>query len=149
MRRAGTADLKTILYHRRRMFEDMGYTEPEALARAMASSAGLVERGLRQGTYHGWLAETADGTVVAGGGLLHLEYPSHPRDPEPRRTFVVNVFTEPEHRRRGLARRLMDEMIGWCREAGVRGLYLHASDEARPLYRELGFAPTNEMRLET
>ena len=30
---------------------------------------------------------------------------------------------------------------------GLTALYLHASDEGRPLYAELGFRPTNEMRL--
>jgi len=56
------------------------------------------------------------------------------------------MYTEPEHRRRGLARRLMEAMIGWCREEGYASLFLHASDEGRALYAALGFSPTNEMR---
>jgi hypothetical protein len=41
----------------------------------------------------------------------------------------------------------MDEMIGWCRDQRMTTVYLHASDEGRPLYDSLGFTPTNEMRL--
>jgi GNAT superfamily N-acetyltransferase len=58
------------------------------------------------------------------------------------------MFTEPEHRRRGLARLLMDTIVTWCRAEGLRFLYLHASDEGRPLYQSLGFVPSNEMRLQ-
>ena len=58
------------------------------------------------------------------------------------------MFTEPEHRRRGLARWIVETIVGWGREAGLPGVYLHASDEARPLYASLGFEPTSEMRLD-
>ena len=57
------------------------------------------------------------------------------------------MFTEPEHRRRGLARRLVDTMVEYGRGAGLGSLYLHASLEGRALYESVGFEPTNEMRL--
>jgi GNAT superfamily N-acetyltransferase len=47
------------------------------------------------------------------------------------------MYTEPEHRRQGLARRLMDAMIAWCGREGYGTLYLHASDEGRALYASL------------
>jgi GNAT superfamily N-acetyltransferase len=61
--------------------------------------------------------------------------------------MILNMFTEPTFRRRGLARMLMQTMIAWCREQGYKTVALHASDEGRPLYESLGFQPTNEMRL--
>jgi len=86
--------------------------------------------------------------VVAGGGVILLQFQPHPMDPRPQRAWVVNMFTEPEHRRRGLAGLLMDTIVTWCRAEGLRFLYLHASDEGRALYESLGFVPTNEMLLE-
>ena len=59
----------------------------------------------------------------------------------------MNVYTEPAHRRRGLSRRLMSELIAWCRAHGITRITLHASTDGRPLYEGLGFTPTNEMRL--
>ena len=41
----------------------------------------------------------------------------------------------------------MVAVIAWCRDEGLRSLSLHASDFGRALYEELGFRPTNEMRL--
>ena len=57
------------------------------------------------------------------------------------------MYTDPEFRRQGIARRLMQTMIDWCRKEGFVRVDLHASDKGRPLYESLGFEPTNEMRL--
>lgn len=147
IRPATSLDLDTVLRHRRRMFEDMGHTDPAALEAMLASARALLRRGLADGTYRGWFAETAGDGIVAGGGVIILEFQAHPLDPRPQRAWVVNMFTEPTHRRRGLARRLMDTMLEWCRAEGMHQLYLHASDHGRPLYESLGFTATNEMRI--
>lgn len=147
VREATLADLSIVLEHRRRMFEEMGFRDPAALATMNAISAGLIEQGLRDGSYRGWLATTPDGRVVAGGGVIVLTFQPHPIDPRPQRAWVVNMYTEPEYQRRGLARRLVQEMIDWCRSQGMRYLYLHASDAGRSLYESMGFIANNEMRL--
>ena len=60
---------------------------------------------------------------------------------------ILNVYTEPEHRRRGIARALMQIALEWCASNDVDAVILHASAEGSALYASLGFAPTNEMRL--
>jgi len=147
IRPATPHDLEALLRHRRRMFEEMGFHDPAALEAMLGTSTPLLQRGLIDGTYRGWLAESSTGGIVAGGGVIIVEFLSHPIDPVLRRAWVVNMFTEPEHRRRGLARRLMETMIAWCRAEGMGFLYLHASDDGRPLYDSLGFKLSNEMRL--
>jgi len=147
IRAATPADLDVVMRHRRSMFADMGNRERVDLDAMDASSRPLFARALGEGSYRGWLAQEHDGRVVAGGGIILLPYHSSPRDPSPQRAWIVNMYTEPEHRRQGLARRLMDEMIAWCRGRRMTTVYLHASDEGRPLYESLGFTPTNEMRL--
>ena len=79
--------------------------------------------------------------------MILVEYHPSPIDPRPRRPWVVNVYVEQAWRRRGLARQLMDVMVQWSRAAGYSNLFLHASDDGRPLYESLGFGATNEMRL--
>jgi len=41
----------------------------------------------------------------------------------------------------------MATATAWCRDQGLRSVFLHASDFGRPLYEDLGFRQTNEMRL--
>jgi hypothetical protein len=43
--------------------------------------------------------------------------------------------------------RLTQTIIAWCRERGFEWIYLHASNQGRPLYESLGFVPSSEMRL--
>jgi GNAT superfamily N-acetyltransferase len=82
----------------------------------------------------------------AGGAVLLSPWPSHTYDGECRRATILNVYTYPEFRRRGIARQLMGTMIDWCRDQGLAVVYLHASPDGRPLYEALGFEPTAEMR---
>jgi ribosomal protein S18 acetylase RimI-like enzyme len=60
---------------------------------------------------------------------------------------ILNVYTEREHRRRGMARALMQIALEWCAANQVGAVILHASAEGSALYESLGFTPTNEMRL--
>ena len=62
--------------------------------------------------------------------------------------FVYNVYTEPAHRRRGVARALLDVLHDWALARGLGAIGLHASAAGRPLYETLGYRPTNEMRLD-
>jgi GNAT superfamily N-acetyltransferase len=57
------------------------------------------------------------------------------------------MYTEPGARRRGVAKRLLEVMINWCRIKGFSGVSLHASSAGRPLYETVGFQQTNEMIL--
>jgi GNAT superfamily N-acetyltransferase len=129
------------------MFQDMREGSAEDLDRMVEATAPWLARALADGSYQGWLAETADRRVVAGGGVLVSSWPAGPHDPVTRRALIINVYTEPKVRRKGLARRLMLLMIQWLKEQGFSSVALHASDEGRPLYETLGFIPTNEMRL--
>jgi len=42
----------------------------------------------------------------------------------------------------------MAAMIAWCKGNQFASVGLHASEQGRALYEQLGFRPTDEMRLE-
>ncbi|MFN8546644.1 MAG: GNAT family N-acetyltransferase [Candidatus Eisenbacteria bacterium] len=146
LRVALPSDVETIVRHRRLMFSEMGIADAAALDAMATAAATSLREGLEDGSYRGWLIE-AQGRVVAGGGLVIFNYQPSPSEPVSRRAAILNMHTEADWRRRGLARQLMEQMISWCRAKGFRAVSLHASDEGRPLYAALGFEPTNEMRL--
>ncbi len=101
---------------------------------------------LKDGFYHGLLCEV-EGKIVAGGGVLIAAWPGSPMNLDPRRAWILNLYVEVEHRRRGFARMLLRALIEWCRNIGFQSVALHASEHGRSLYEKLGFSPTNEMRL--
>ncbi len=146
LREATAADVETIVRHRRAMFADMGYGDEVSREAMVLTARPFIAAALADGSYRGWLVEDA-GRVVAGGGLAIVGFQPTPMDARPRRAWVLNMYTEPGYRGRGLGKQLMEAMIGWCREEGFKHLSLHASLAGRPLYERLGFKPTNEMRL--
>lgn len=142
LRAATAGDAELIAAQRERMFIDMGVRYTEAGARF----APWVQPRLQSGDYLGWLAE-AGGAVVAGAGLLLLDWPPHFADPQPLRSYLLNVYVEPGHRGRGLARHLTEQAMAETRRRHIRVMSLHASEAGRPVYEKLGFAPTNELRI--
>ena len=147
IRQATLDDIPELLRHRRGMYEDMGYNNTEWLSTMVSTCKPYLAAALANGTLHGWLA-CAGEQVVAGGVVLVSPWPSHPYDGQCRRATILNMYTDPEFRRQGIARRLMQTMIDWCRKEGFIHVDLHASDKGRPLYETLGFKPTTEMRLD-
>jgi len=129
------------------MFCDMGYRNQVVLDAMAAAFLQWLRRKMQEGEYLAWLAVRADGSVAAGLGLWLMDWPPHMVGPGSRRGNILNVYTSPDSRRQGLARRLMEVALEWCRVNHIRAVILHSSKEGRPLYEKLGFQPTNEMRI--
>ncbi len=134
------------------MFQDMGDISGDAFEILRAKARVRLKEWLDSGDYVGWLAAPADQPeIVVGGAGVQLQ-PILPRPVnastvgEGRQGTVVNVFTEPQWRRRGIAGLLIKEIITWSKDEHLERLLLHASDEGRSVYERLGFIAGNEMR---
>lgn len=157
IRLATSADADIVSHHRARMFEDMGVITGAAVDALKLMSCDYFARTITSGEYVGWFAYAASSpeTIVAGAGILLRTIPPFPMPQgsnagvlaQGKQGLIINVYAEPAWRRRGLARMLMQEVMAFATRAGVESLVLHASMEGRPLYENLGFKATNEMRL--
>lgn len=137
IRPATLADADALVRHRIGMFTDMGVPLDAAVLEP-AFRAWLAET-MPSGTYRAWLVEAGTGEVVGGGGITILPWPPGPQYAGDRLAFVYNVYTEPAHRRRGLARLIMDTIHAWCRDAGIASVALNASRDGLPLYESMGY----------
>ncbi len=155
IRRAGVADADVIARHRADMFRDMGQLSDEWRPVLMAHTANVLRTDLESGEYVGWLASPAadPATIVGGGGALLRRRLARIAGSGAYATLapglealIVNVYTEPEWRRRGVARRIVEEIVAWARANGRDTIVLHASQDGRGLYESIGFRATNEMR---
>jgi GNAT superfamily N-acetyltransferase len=153
LRLATPADAALLAEHRVAMFREMGSIKPTREAALRTASHAYFAAALASGEYVGWLALSArrPERALAGAGVqLRSLLPRPNTDGDGlllgREALVLNVYTDPSWRRRGLARHLMSEIIRWAATAGVVRLVLHASTGGRPLYESLGFTATNEMR---
>jgi GNAT superfamily N-acetyltransferase len=138
-------DARIIARQRACMFLEMARITEDGVPELLNASTSCLQQALTDGTYRGWLAESASGEVVAGTGVLLrplLPRPDALRGPE---AVVLNVYVEPAYRRRGLARTLMVALLDWCRQERIPRIVLHPSSAGQPLYESLGFTPTGEM----
>jgi GNAT superfamily N-acetyltransferase len=147
IRAANASDLPHLLHHRRAMFEEMGTTDAAVLDGMEEATERYFRESLPAGTYRGWVAETGEGRVIGGGGVAIVHWPGSPDFRDTRRAWILNIYTEPKFRHRGVAKRVVQTIVEWCRGDGFAHVSLHASRFGRGLYEQLGFAPTNEMRL--
>jgi GNAT superfamily N-acetyltransferase len=157
IRPATPEDAPVIARHRAGMFRDMGQVTPEAYDALVVVAESRLRETLASGEYVAWLAlAPEDDAVIGGAGAqrrLAFPHPHRFEDgtvgvSEGRHAIVLNVYTEPAWRRRGVAEALMRQVIRWAESERLDRLVLHASDEGRPLYQRLGFAATNEMRFQ-
>ena len=147
IRRASVADVPNLVRLRRTMFEAMGCDDPARLDGADAAAAAYFAEAIPAGKFHGWLAVTSTGVAVSSGGVVIDQHPPGPSNPSGQIGYIMNIVTVPRYRRRGIARRIMQAMLKWLAEQGIQRVTLHATEIGQPLYEELGFVASNEMRL--
>ena len=87
-----------------------------------------------------------DDTLIGMGGVYKLRNHRSEIYGQPT-AYVTSVYVPPEHRRKGVARRITQAAIQWAREHGCVVVRLRASDNGRRVYETLGFTPTDEMEL--
>lgn len=137
-------DAPIIARHRHRMFVDAGRADNSALRRVTDAFEQWLPPMMQAGKYMGWLA-LLERNVIAGAGLMIMDWPPHPLDPGPYRGYLLNVYVEPEFRRKRIASNLIELALAEARNRKIRVVSLHATEEGRPLYESSGFRRTNEM----
>ncbi len=147
LRSATLDDVPILCLHRRQMFEDMGHRDSQLLGPMAERFAEWVTERIKNQTYLAWIAVTEDQQIAASAGLWLVDWPPHVMGPEGPRGYILNVYTDKQHRRKGLARQLTQYCIDACRERHIAIIALHASEHGRSLYESLGFLASNEMRL--
>lgn len=152
IRFATAADASLLATHRVSMFREMGFIDPAHEIRLHSASAAYFAAAIRGGEYVGWVGSPPGAsTPVAGAGvqfrsLLPRPTPTHDGVLLGREGLVLNVYTDHAWRHRGIARYMMTTILEWAATSGIVHLVLGASDEGRPLYEQIGFVPTREMR---
>jgi len=140
VREATLDDADVLVRHRIGMFTDMGLTL-DAPALDAAFRAWLANT-MPAGVYRAWVAVADDGTIAGGGGISILPWPPGPSDMGDRIAVAYNVYTEPAHRRHGLATLIMNTIHDWAARHGITSVALNASRDGQPLYESMGYQVT-------
>lgn len=65
-----------------------------------------------------------------------------------REGYILNIYTRPNYRKRGLAGRLVNIIIDYAKENEIKRLWLNSSEQGKSIYINHGFEEVeNEMEL--
>ncbi|MED0662940.1 N-acetyltransferase [Geobacillus thermodenitrificans] len=86
--------------------------------------------------------------IVSVSGIVLFKRPPSLQNLKGLEAYILNVYTIPPYRRKGLARTLLERCIEECKTIGVKRIWLHATEDGKPLYTKMGFTFKNsEMEL--
>ncbi|MBW4669970.1 MAG: GNAT family N-acetyltransferase [Cyanomargarita calcarea GSE-NOS-MK-12-04C] len=99
--------------------------------------------------YKAFIAEV-DGKLVASVGcqLFAGLYPNILTENYRKYGYVWGVYVYPNYRRQGIAKQLTNMAIAYLKSINCTRVILHASPQGKPVYPQLGFCDSNEMRLD-
>jgi ribosomal protein S18 acetylase RimI-like enzyme len=140
VRQARAADWKVLRELRLRALADA----PDAFASTLEQEAAFPEQVWRQ------RVEGREGSVTfiaseggAGIGMVAIFAVADP----PGRVHLVGMWVDPLHRRRGVAKALVERAVRGAQERQAGEVVLWVADHnipARTLYEQVGFRPTGE-----
>lgn len=100
------------------------------------------KRHLADGTFVSWLAVDG-GKIIGTSGMSIVEKPPYFSCPSGRLGLLSSMFTDPEYRRRGIAKKLLSMVVEEARSAGCGAVHITASDMGVLLYTDFGFRKNN------
>jgi GNAT superfamily N-acetyltransferase len=96
------------------------------------------KKGLAEKNYISWYAKSGE-EVIAVGGIVLRRQPGNFRNPSGKVGYIVNMYTLPHHRRKGLATILLNKIINSAKEAGYHCFELQATPAGVKVYEKEGF----------
>ena len=134
--KAGKEHKKWIIRHRVEMFRAMGWNEDDLLFTEQRTREYL-DKSLEQApiTYL-----SIDNNEVQGGcGVtFYRTYPSK-HNPTGKEAYILNMFVEPQYRKKGIATRLLKHILDICRAEGIGRVALHSAPLGIGIDESLGF----------
>ena len=95
-------------------------------------------RHMADGTFVSWLA--FDGEMIIGtSGMSFVEKPPYFGCPSGKMGLLSSMFTNPNYRRKGIAKELLSRVVKDAREYGCGTIQITASDMGVKLYTAFGF----------
>ncbi len=128
-------ELDVFIRMRIRQLREEGAREEVDLVPALKD---YYVRHMADGTFVSWLALDGD-RIIGTSGMSFVEKPPYFGCPNGRIGLLSGMYTDPEYRRRGIARELLSRVIDEAGAYGCGTVQITASDMGVLLYTDFGF----------
>ena len=106
-------------------------------------SRDYYTKALADGSHTAYLVYDGNKFVGAGGVTYFRVMPTY-HNPSGEKAYIMNMYTAPEYRRKGIAFKTLDLLVQDAKERNVKAISLEATDMGRPLYEKYGFVKMND-----
>ncbi|MBE5824004.1 MAG: GNAT family N-acetyltransferase [Butyrivibrio sp.] len=106
-------------------------------------SRDYYKKALADGTHTAYLVYDNDRFIGAGGVSYYRVMPTY-HNSRGEKAYIMNMYTAPDYRRKGIAFKTLDLLIQDAKERGITAISLEATDMGRPLYEKYGFVKMND-----
>lgn len=121
--------------------------EDTDMSRRRRLTEAYYRQALKDGTHTAFLVFDGDAFVGTGAVSYYQVTPTY-YNPTGRKAYIMNIYTRPAWRRRGVALHTLNLLVDEIRHQDVTFISLEATDMGRPVYEAYGFRPmTDEMKL--
>ena len=122
-------------------------TDETDMSEVEKQSYEYYAKALNDGTHTAYLVFDGERFVGAGGVSYFRVMPTY-HNPSGDKAYIMNMYTSPEYRRRGIAFETLRLLVADAEARGVSAISLEATEMGRPLYEKFGFINmNNEMEL--
>ena len=128
-------ELDTFIKMRINQLREEGATEDIDL---VPNLKDYYKRHMADGTFVSWLAMDGD-KIIGTSGMSFVEKPPYFGCPSGRIGLLSSMFTNPDYRRKGIAKELLSRVINEAKEFGCGTVQITASDMGVKLYTDFGF----------
>ena len=88
------------------------------------------------------------GRLIGAGGVSFYQVMPTYHNPSGKKAYIMNMYTDPDHRRQGIAYKTLDILVQASKERGIHQITLEATDMGKSLYEKYGFVQMgSEMEL--
>ena len=135
------AELKTFINMRITQLTEEYTSEGRKVPEGVDLEAALFDfyhRHMADGTFVSWLA--LDGEKIIGtSGMSFVEKPPYFTCPTGRLGLLSSMYTDPNYRRMGIAKELLNRVVEEARAYGCGAVHITASNMGVKLYTAYGF----------
>ncbi|MEK4974705.1 GNAT family N-acetyltransferase [Niallia sp. FSL R7-0648] len=146
--KASIEDIDKVVSLRLALLKDLSeVNSPQEINLVETSTREYLQKVLLNNEFISYMAET-NGVPVSISGMVLFKRPPYLENLQGIEAYILNMYTVPEYRGNGLAKRLLEHCIEEGKKSGVKRIWLHASEDGEHLYKKMGFtAKKNEMEL--
>jgi len=136
---ATISDIDVLIEYRVEFLKSLGEAPSEAAVEELSLQLrNYFTKALNDGSYLCYYA-TCHGEMAGIGALVVREQPGHFKNPAGTVGYLINMYTVPAYRRKGICGQLLERLVNAAKEKGITAFELLATREGEYVYTQHEF----------